>query len=118
MAAIAAAVVATGTSAVRTIRTLQRKPTEERECRTWDRSCVLKIGKGFTLSTFDAQGVADMLNSSEESVERMANTKVRMTGGGRLGCTRGHDRVILGVCVYCCVMNVGTVLARFSVYWL
>ena len=40
-----------------------------------DRSCVLTVGLRYHLSTFDAQGLADMLNSREESTERMAGTK-------------------------------------------
>eukprot|EP00903_Cladosiphon_okamuranus_P014373 g13344.t1 len=49
-----------------------------------DRSCVLTVGLGYHLSTFDAQGLADMLNSSEESTERMAGTKEWHDKGFRL----------------------------------
>lgn len=74
--ATVAAVVASGTDAVRT-RILSRKLSVSGEHWAGERSCVLKLGMLLTLSTFDAQGVADMLNSREETTERMAGTKVR-----------------------------------------
>lgn len=57
------------------------RPVVKRRCavsaRDWTGglSCVLTLGRPFQLSTFDAQGLADMLNSGEESTERMAGTK-------------------------------------------
>lgn len=80
VAAIAAAVVAAGTSAVRN-RVMPKQTSVMTECWHGERSCILKIGTLLTLSTFDAQGIADMLNSREESTERMANTKVRWREG-------------------------------------
>lgn len=49
-----------------------------------DHCCVLTVGRAYSLSTFDAQGLADVLNSGEESIERMAGTKVR--DGGHRTC--------------------------------
>lgn len=64
-----------------------------------DRSCVLTVGLRYHLSTFDAQGLADMLNSREESTERMAGTKASFFfffGGGFV-------RFVLVVAVFCFV---------------
>lgn len=47
-----------------------------------NRSCVLKLGKVFRLSTFGAQGLADMLNSVEEWTQRMAGTKASISVWG------------------------------------
>lgn len=59
-----------------------------------DQSCVLSVGRMIHLSTFDAQGLADILNSREASTERMAGTKVRYTRTGIV--------VIMGgFCVLC-----------------
>lgn len=62
-------------------RRRQRRQNEQRRSTVveanWagDRSCVLTVGLRYHLSTFDAQGLADMLNSREESTEQMAGTK-------------------------------------------
>ncbi|CAN0523658.1 unnamed protein product, partial [Ectocarpus sp. 12 AP-2014] len=53
---------------------------------TWagSRSCILAVGLAYHLSTFDAQGLADMLNSEEKSTERMAGTREWHEKGFRL----------------------------------
>lgn len=63
------------------------------------RCCVLTIGRAYVLSTFDAQGLADMLNSDDESTQNMAGTKVTerlsresLPSGSRdlIGCPAGR----------------------------
>lgn len=69
VAAIAAAVARTARPVVKRRRAVSASDW------TGELSCVLTVGRLFQLSTFDAQGLADMLNSGEEATERMAGTK-------------------------------------------
>lgn len=93
VAAIAAAVARSARSAGRQRRRRRRRAVSSKDW-TGDRCCVLTVGRPFHLSTFDAQGLADMLNSGEESTERMARTKARGVGDSWSGCL--SQRAFLG----------------------